>query len=421
MPNSDSACFFLIFIIPFISFFVHFLQQLGFKDALIIFGQFAYSHRLLVAPIGTFCGFLFIFLAYRYPRKMTLAIIMVLLTLSPLNLLAGWTFWSLRNENTKIVIKAVDHYEKRAKTNTPEHNVIVILFDELSYEYLYKDGVINPRYVNFQRLSTISDNYHLAISPGDSTITAIPGILMDRRYEKIEMKYDSIYQITKEKVEQYLKIEPDNLFANARDKGYRTFACGVLLPYCEMFDQYLDGCRSFSIYNYATVETEFSLLNPIMTTLIIWPRQRPLGYIKNMAVSRWQREQTRQAFDLTLNALDEKTPVFLFSHLYIPHLPFVFNRNGYYENSDPFNENNENYQNQLDYGDHLLGLLIDKMKNKGIFESSEIVVIADHNYRIMFPDQKTHIPLIIKNPYQQTKKDDFDPAHAEELLKKKLM
>lgn len=413
------ALFFLIFIIPFVSFFVHFLSQLGFKDALITFGHFAYGHRLLVATIGACCGFFFLFLVYRYPRKMTYALIIVLLTLSPLNLLAGWTLWNLRHENTKIVINAPDHYEKKEKT--PKHNLIVILFDELSYEYLYKDGLINPQYVNFQRLSSISDNYHKAISPGNQTLTAIPGMLMGRRYDNIIMKYDTIYMITKDHKEEYLKIEPNNLFAIAKDKGYKTFVCGPYLPYCKMFGPYLGSCRSFSIYNYATVETQFSLLNPIMTTLILWPRQRPQGYIKNMAISRWQKGQTEQAFDFTIKALDEKTPVFLFSHIYIPHIPFVFNREGYYDNPEPFLQNYDNYQKQLEYVDHLLGELVNKMEENGIFESSEIIVLSDHNYRIMFPGRENHIPLIIKKPYQKLKKDMFEPAHAEDILKEGLM
>ena len=421
ISNTIIRCvlFFLMFIIPFISFFIHFLQQLGFKQALITFGEYAHGNRFLVATIGAFCGALFLLLVIRYPRKMIYALIMVLLALSPLNLLAGWTLWNVRNENTKIVINVPDLYEKKAKT--PTHNLIVLLFDELSYEYLYKDGSINPQYVNFHRLSSISDNYHAATSPGNQTLTAIPGMLTGRRYENLVMKYDTIYRITKDNKEEYLKIGRDNLFAIAKDKGYSTFAYGTYLPYCEMFEQYLDGCRSFSIYNYGNVETQFSLLNPIMTTLIIWPRLGPQGFIKNMAASQWQRRQTEQVFHLTLKTLDEKAPVFVFSHIYIPHLPFVFNRNGYYDNNEPFLQNSENYQRQLEYADHLIGKLTSKMKENGIFESSEIIVLSDHNYRIMFAGREDHIPLIIKTPYQKIRRDRFEPARAEDLLKRGLM
>ena len=140
-----------------------------------------------------------------------------------------------------------------------------------------------------------------------------------------------------------------------------------------------------------------------------------------MAVSRWQKMQTEQVFHLTLKTLDEKAPVFMFSHIYIPHIPFVFNRNGYYDNNQPFLQNSENYQRQLEYVDYLLGELINKMEENGIFESSEIIVLSDHNYRIMFPGMKDQIPLIIKKPYQKIKKDIFEPAHAENILKEGLV
>jgi arylsulfatase A-like enzyme len=110
----------------------------------------------------------------------------------------------------------------------------------------------------------------------------------------------------------------------------------------------------------------------------------------------------------------------MFSHIYIPHIPFVFNRNGYYDNNEPFLQNSENYQKQLEYVDYLLGELINKMEEYGIFESSEIIVLSDHNYRIMFPDRKNHIPLIIKKPYQKIEKDIAAPVHAEFVLKERL-
>ena len=412
---------FLIFIIPFISFFIHFLQQLGLKSALISFGELAHAHRAFAVIIIAFCGMLFLLLAIRYSLKMTYAIIMVLLTLSPLNLLAGWTLWTTRHENTKITINAPDHYEKKAKT--PDHNIIIILFDlELSYEYLYKDGLIKPQYANFQQFASLSDNYHNAISPGNHTLTAIPGILNGRHYENIVMQYDRMYNITKDNEKKYLTAEPDSVFALAKEKGYTTFAYGPYLPYCEIFGQYLDVCRTWSIYNFAAVEPKFSLLNPIITNFMLWPRQKPQGFIKNMAISRWQRMQIEQVMSMSLKTLDESGPIFLFSHIYIPHNPFVFNRNGYYDNPEPILGNDDNYQRQLEYVDYVLGALIQRMKKNGSFESSEVIVLSDHNFRIRYKGmQQYHIPLIIKKPYQRIKRDIYDTTHAEYVVRKGIV
>lgn len=405
---------FLTFIIPFTSFLVHFLQQLGFKDNLVTFGQYLDENHLLVAIMGVFCAAI-LMLGIRYPRKMTYAIVMILFALSPLNLLAIWTLWDLKNINTKIVINTSDPY--LGKKQVPKHNLIVILFDEMSYDYLYKNSSIGHNYVNFQTLSNISDNYHTAISPGKKTLTSIPGMLMGQHYDNIIMKYGSLYSITKDNKEECLKTEPDNLFAIAKNRGYKTLAYGPALPYCILFDQYLDVCHSFGGYNSAEVETHFSLLHPIITTFLLWPHQKPQGFIKIPIALLYQREQTEQIFHLILKTLDEKTPIFLFSHLLLPHQPFMFDRNGYYDNKEPFLESSENYLKQLEYVDYLLGKIMLKMKNNGIFESSEIIVLSDHNFRTMFPGKETHIPLIVKHPHQRTKKDIFNPTHVEKLLK----
>lgn len=411
--------FLLVVVIPIVSFFVHFLQQLNFKSRLIMLGEYAYENRFLVTTIGTFCGVIFLLMIMRHSRKMTNALIILLLIMSPLNLFAGWTLWNLRELNTKSIISASALHEKNVRTL--KHNMIVIIFDELSYEYLYKDFLINPKYANFRRLSLVSDNYHAAISPGKATLTAIPGLIMGVRYDNVLMKYNSIYSITNDDKEKYLNLDADNLFAVAKRNGYKTFAYGVYLPYCEIFGKYLDVGRSFSIYNYSTVETQFSLLNPIMTNFMIWPRQRPQGFIKNKVISLWQKKQTDIVHKLTMSTFDEEEPVFVFSHIYSTHVPFVFNRNGYYRNPEPFLQNSENYTRSLEYADYLLGELIDKMKINGVFDSAEIVILSDHNYRIMYPGKESHVPLIIKKSYQQRKKDIFGPVFTENILKNTML
>lgn len=272
------ALLFCIFIVPFISFFIHFLQQVDYKNALVILGEYAHKNQLLVEIIVTFCGAVFLVLAARYTSKMTHVIIILILILSPLNLLAGWTLWSIWDVNTKIDINTPNLCDK--KTHTPDHNLIIILFDSLSYEYLYKNASVSSRYTNFHRLSSISDNYHNALSPGKQTLTAIPGLLTGKSFDNVLMGYRQIYKISKENKKEYLDILSENLFSIAKKSGYKTFLFGSYLPYCEMFDRYLNRGHSFSIYNYAGVETHFSLLSPIMTNLIIWPRQSPQGFIK---------------------------------------------------------------------------------------------------------------------------------------------
>lgn len=417
------AAYYFIIIIPLLSFGTHLGRQLGYTGALIDIGQYINTHRVLCSAIGFSLVAVLVFLSAKYPSRILHVIFMILVALSPINILGGWIIWKAKDINTVIELKKssipLKTHDKAIKK--PDHDIIVLLFDELSYDFLYHEGVVNSKYPNIKYLASISDNYHAAIAPGDQTLTSLPGLLMGKRFDNVLMEYNSIYYITEKNKKDFLNIDRHNLFDQAKRNGYRTLLIGPYLPYCELFGDYVDECRSFSIYNYGTIERNFSLLNPLLTTMIIWPRQMPQGIIKNKVVSLWQKKETQQTYNFTMNAVETNSPTFLFAHFYFTHVPFVFNKNGYYENKYPFLQNRENYLKQLDYLDHFLGEFIVHLKQKGKFDRSTIVLLADHNYRIMFPSMKKHIPVIIKKPYQNFKKDIFEPAQAEILLKKTLI
>jgi hypothetical protein len=421
-PFLRLAVYSIIAIIPLVSFGVHFLQQLGYKEDLINLGQYVNMHKALGLGIGIFFVTILLIASGRYPSRVLNIILMVLITLSPMNILAGWTLWKLRGENTPVYLKKDGHPSRGAKGQFQNlsHNVIIFLFDELSYEYLYYNKVIRSEYPNIKYLSSISDNYHAATSPGNQTLTSLPGLLTGKKYENITMEYDTIYRITKKNKKDILQVDQNNLFSMAKQKGFRTLMFGPYLPYCELFGVYLDECRSFSIYNYGTIENNFSLLNPLLTTFNIWPRQYPQGLIKNRAASKWQKEQTEETYRLAMKAMDTHEPFLLFVHFYPPHLPFVFDKNGYYENKEPFLQNHENYSRQVGYVDRILGEFIASLKKNDNFERSIIIMLSDHNYRIMYPDRKNAIPLIVKGINQNHRRDIYRPVQAETLLMNKV-
>jgi len=406
--------------VPFMSFFIYFLEQVVSKGMIIEVGIFINEYRLILSPIIAIlvAGILFLFI--RYPQRIVKIVLLTLFIISPINLLSIWVGINEYPNDTLILIDNNKNIKQNSGYHKPNNNILVILFDELSYDYLYERGEIKPQYENFRYLSTVSNNYHRALSPGDATLTAISGLIMGKRFENIQMKYDKIYKITKKQNKEILTIDKNNIFAYAKAAGYKTFVFGPYLSYCELFSQWLDGCRSFSVYNYGSLQKEFRFLHPILTTIVIWPRQFPYGLLKNPVFSSWQKNITEQTYELTMKAINGHEPFFIFVHFYLPHLPFVFNKNGYYRNKEPFLQNHENYSRQLDYVDGLLGNLIAELKNKGKFNNSAIVVLADHNYRIMFPDKKRVIPLIIKKRNQNVGKNIYEPVNAEEILRKEL-
>jgi len=405
----------LILIIPLISFGTYFLSQLGYKGDLINLGDYVSEHKIFFIFAGIFTLGALACAVVKYSTPSFSIILALIIFLSPINFVAAWVIWKSSTVNTSIYLEE-NEISSHASSQALENNMIILLFDEMSYNFLYRNNFIDSKYPNFKYLSSISNNYHSATSPGNQTLTSIPGLLSCQRYEKIEMKYNSIFSYPRAEKKEVLDIRSNNLFSLAKEKGLKTFLFGSYLPYCELCSADLNACRSYSIYNHGTIKRNFSLLNPFLTTFNIWPRQYPQGIIKNRSISKWQKEQTEEIYTLTMKVLDSSEPFLIFTHFYFTHVPFVYRKTGYYTNKDPFLESPENYRNQLDYADHILGKFIDRLKKNNKFETSTIILLSDHNIRSMYPENKNAIPLIVKGVGQKSKKDFNSPVNAEVIL-----
>jgi len=150
-------------------------------------------------------------------------------------------------------------------------------------------------------------------------------------------------------------IARENIFSIARGKGFQTVMYGWMHPYCMMMYESMDNCRSFSIYNYSTINEPVSIKNPIFTNLILWPQLKPFGFLKNPIYSMYQDKVVSQTYDLAISTLTSNGPIIQFVHFSIPHSPFVYNGDKYEPAEDPFLQNDENYIKQLKYADRTFG------------------------------------------------------------------
>jgi arylsulfatase A-like enzyme len=98
---------------------------------------------------------------------------------------------------------------------------------------------------------------------------------------------------------------------------------------------------------------------------------------------------------------NKDNPFFLFLHYYDPHMP--------YDPPEPFKSMIIHpYFAEIAYTDHCIGQVIDRLKSLGLYESTLIVVTADHGEMFGEHEEQTHgyyiyngnikVPLIIKTP-----------------------
>jgi hypothetical protein len=212
--------------------------------------------------------------------------------------------------------------------------------------------------------------------------------------------------------------EAGGLFGTARRIGLSPEAAGYYFPYCELLSTTVDACRSSSFYNISTVETGFSLIHPLLTTVILWPRQFPFGLVKNPAFARLQAGLVANASDFARRPLDSARPVFRFVHFSIPHLPYVFTESGYHPPFDPLRGRpDDQYVAQLRFVDRLIGELMEGFRRSEIFERTRIVLLADHGYRAGGRERDPlQIPFVLKDAGQRRRKDVEEGVRGERLL-----
>jgi len=297
-------------------------------------------------------------------------------------------------------------------------SVVALLFDELSFAYLYEGGSIRQEFPAFREFASHATNYLDVRAPGDETMVSVPGYLAGRPFDNIRVEGAHLdYEIGKERA-PFNARQPQGLFARARAEGFSPEVVGYYFPYCELLGPLTDACRSFSFYNVSTARTGFSPLHPIMTTLILWPRQFPLGLLKNPPFAAFQRSLVEETTAFAERPIDASRPIFRFVHFSIPHLPFVFDADGYHPPFDPLRQTPDTaYVNQLHYADRLFGELMTHMRQDGSFDRTTIVLFSDHGFRSRGRETNSrHVPFLVKRAGQTMRTDVATPTAAEQLL-----
>jgi hypothetical protein len=298
-------------------------------------------------------------------------------------------------------------------------SIVALLFDELSFPYVYDGTTIRPEFEAFRRLASRATEYLRTTAPGGETLLSMPGYLAARPLHDVRVERDGFMELDAENHPTPFDARAaEGLFATARRAGLRTEMAGYYLPYCAWLGDLVDGCESYSFYNAAGVSAALSPLHPIETTLILWPRQFPFGLVKNPPFARLQRDLVARTLAFAERPIDPQTPTFRFVHFSIPHLPFVFDEHGFNPPFDPLrSEPDDLYARQIRYVDRLLDTVVTRMQKDGSFDRTTLVVLSDHGFRFGGRDHDPrHIPFIVKEAGQTTARQDEEPHQAAELL-----
>jgi hypothetical protein len=192
------------------------------------------------------------------------------------------------------------------------------------------------------------------------------------------------------------------VFSVAREAGFNTSAIGWYLPYCRMFNTVLTDCAWWPMPTQATSmgETYLGKVYGELRSLFESDTMSPFG--QSLAIQ--QKTGVYKAFlQRSEAAVSDPGYGFVFLHVPVPHAPHSYNRF-----SGKFDERNNPIQGYIDslaLMDRMLGTLRLDMERAGLWDSTVIILTADHPCRISgMIDGKSdpRIPYLIRFPHDST-------------------
>ncbi len=319
----------------------------------------------------------------------------------------------------------------RADPSKPLPPVVMIVFDEFPLmSLLDSQGEIDPRvYPNFAEFAARSTWYRNATGIGGWTPHALPAMLSGR-YPGEDRKSAA----------PNLSSYPDNLFT-LFGHHYNLEVFETVTELCPA-----DKCgqtgspTAFTDLAKETAKVYKSIVSPIETPTdpdaTAVDKDGPTAYFDNLKYYQPDRVDT---FVRSISSSDRQ-PTLYFLHLLLPHAPWRYLPDGrvYNEPSLPIPERprgvwpdaiqlvqHQRHLLQVAYTDKLLGTVIDRLKRQGLWDTSLVVLTADHGEGFTPGNQGRvlgsrnaadlmWVPMLLKAPGQtQGRVDDRNWEHVD--------
>ncbi|HSI48436.1 MAG TPA: hypothetical protein VLA61_09220 [Ideonella sp.] len=252
-----------------------------------------------------------------------------------------------------------------------KQRTVVLLFDELSVDYLYgqraKDLSPWPALARLRTEATLYRDAHLL---GGGTQFAIP----------------ALFGAT--------TAAPDGLVNALRRQGQSVRIWGWYHDYCQTFARAADECHATSIYNPRTLHNGFSIIDPWWTNIALLPAEVPFEYLKSPAAVAFHRATLTSAREWLAAQMADPRADFIYAHLNVPHLPLINERLGWLAVPTAFKMTEQGYLSQFAAVDAFIAqALADHTR------PTRLVVMSDHNARQLLPKaQHDHVVLMSHGP-----------------------
>lgn len=251
-----------------------------------------------------------------------------------------------------------------SKKNENKTKTIILLFDELSPDYLYGSKKVNlDQYPALKNIVENSNKFMNAYIPGGATAEAIHN-LFNKNDDGIN-----------------LKAILENKNVDSRVMGWSINYCVDLLPKNPL-------CSSTSIFNARTLTNKFSLTDQIWTNLNLLPHQKPYGFIKIPAAAEIHQRTFAKTNQWLLNQVKDPNAEIIYAHFNIPHAPMLNLQAIGFSDSQRFDVNEKNYLRQFKYINIALSSLLSELEILPSGKNINLIIFSDHNSRSLTPQEE---------------------------------
>ncbi len=305
-----------------------------------------------------------------------------------------------------------ENYDREVVTATQAETkpaVFILVFDELGYDVLLKDGELDAgSFPNIAALAQDGVWFTNATTNGFWSKDVLPNII------------DPVRSLT----EQY-NIRLYSQFIHVEERYIND--CGKIVT-----------CRG---HGYLTVNEQLRVAGNLAMRSFYQATPKPVESAMNRPMG-WLLDRlgwayppvdrpgfhtlTKRQFRVFLDDVEGESALGRINvlHLLMPHHPFAFDREGDAVNtSSPVWEPEtypERYREHVMFMDRLVGQLISKLHREGIYNRSVIAITGDHGPRPFTPSRETppnnfipHVPFVILAPGLDSAVSDVDYQHVD--------
>lgn len=295
-----------------------------------------------------------------------------------------------------LVFVPLDPLDRAPSTDRPSRAdpVFIIVFDELGRDVLMRGSEIDrERFPNISALASDSVWFTDATTPYGETCEAFPALLTGRPSGPGACR-------------AFVLRDSEASVLRELRSLYTVSVYGGYLKDCLSID--LDLCHGPSVLP-GRYPQELLLQHYLPLSVRVGPLGELFGRLSPFTREVWSEFMA----DIEPGAARGRV---YFVHLLLPHSPFAYDADGrlrqsaweyFYQGPDSDPRVYENYRRQVQYVDGLIGQFIMRLKERGLYETSTVIITGDHGPRALHPvapalegtaAEAPNIPLIIHAP-----------------------